>query len=112
VVEKDSLATKLESAKQEGILIGQKQQRIIRNEELRQMEELLNDYKAKCDELREKLKEAEIDKVHLEAYNKKADNNIESLMKTLKEEQEKQRGLSEELEQLSVEIKNYKRENA
>ncbi len=106
--EKESLELRLEKARQEGVLLGQKQQRGSHSEELRRMEELLKEYKSRCDRLVETVKELEMDKADLEKYNEKSSTEVRTLVGMLKKEQEKQKQLSADLEALTAEIKKYR----
>ena len=107
-VEKESLSLKLENARNEGVLIGKKQQREFRDMEIKRMEELLDEYKSKCGKLEETIKMNEINKTQLEAYNRKADNDIKKLIELLKEEQGKQKNLDNDLKHLKSEVNSYK----
>ena len=107
-VEKESAALKLEKAKEEGMLLGQKQQRGFHGEEVKRMEDLLKEYKIRSDRLNEAVKELEGENTDLKKYNEKANNEIKTLVGMLKKEQEKQKQLSSDLESLTDEIKRHR----
>jgi len=105
--EKDSIAVKLQKAKEEGILIGQKQQREAKDEEVQQMQELLNGHKTKYNKLEDEVKVLVNENTQLKLFKDKARTEIESLLNALKNEQEKQKQLSEELEALTLELNKH-----
>lgn len=75
---------------------------------MKKLEEMLKEYRIKCDHLNETIKEMESDKLDLEKYNEKANSEIRTLIGMLKKEQEKQKQLSSDLESLTAEIKKYR----
>lgn len=63
------MAKRLEQAKEEGIIAGQKQTRTIRDEEIKKIGESLKQYKIQCAALRKKVEDLEKEKQELEEYN-------------------------------------------
>ncbi len=106
--QRESLETRLEKAKEEGMLLGQKQQRGYREEELRRLDETAKEYKAQCEKLKGTIAEMTESKKELEQYNKKANDEIVVLLDTLRLEQEKQKQLSTDLEALTKELKTHR----
>jgi len=94
---------KLAKAKEEGILIGQKQQREFREEELKRIEQQLTKYKLKCDRLEKIVKTLENDKSQLEIYNERADSEIKNLVEMLKSKQDNHKYLSRD----TIDLKDY-----
>lgn len=109
--ERKLMLSQIEKIKEEGILIGQKQQRLTQATEIEKMTNLLKSYRKELEELKKSQKISENEKQDLEKYNKKANEEILTLIETLKNEQEKQRNLSSELEILTKELKMYRMKN-
>lgn len=68
--ERESIVQRLEKAKAEGVLTGQKQSRGMREEEIKRISESLKQYKTECATLRKAVETLESEKEQLEEYNK------------------------------------------
>lgn len=110
--ERESIAFRLDNAREEGVLIGQKQQRASREEEIKKLGDIIKDYKNKYENISGGMQEIMEENSELKGYNQKANEEIVILINTLKREQEKQRQLSGDLEALTIEIKKHKLDQA
>lgn len=107
--ERDSAAVKLQKAREEGVLVGQRQQREARDEEVERMQQLLSECKAKCREKDEEAKVLSCENEQLQLFKEKANSEIKNLLNALKDEQEKQKRLSEDLESLTSALSKHSR---
>ena len=99
---------KMKLSREEGIELGQKQHTILNDEELDELKKLVIAYRKDLEKCKITIDELTVQNEELEEYNKKANEEIVILITTLKSEQEKQKQLSFDLEELTKELKVLK----